>query len=74
VPISFSDEQLSQIRTSGYQVPHRPRRLYLERLVQLLPDGFGDGDLHRACVLAQREVLVAGVAQCPLIPIAAFRA
>jgi hypothetical protein len=60
VPISFSDEQLAQIRTSGYAVPYHLRRLYLERLVELLPPGFGDGDLHRACILAQREVLVSG--------------
>jgi hypothetical protein len=74
LPVSFSDSQIEEVRNMGYLVPRQLRARYLERLVALLPRDHGDADVRRACVLAQREVLVSGVAQCPLTPIAAFRA
>jgi hypothetical protein len=42
-PLAFIDAQIEQIKISGYQVPHRLRANYLERLVALLPRDFGDG-------------------------------
>jgi hypothetical protein len=44
--IAFTDAQLEQIRMTAAQLPRRLRRVYLERVVQLLNGrDFGDADV-----------------------------
>jgi hypothetical protein len=55
--IAFTDAQLEQISAMAAQIPRRLRRVYLERVVQLLNGrDFGDGDVHRAARAAAAEI------------------
>jgi hypothetical protein len=58
--LGFSDAQLAEIRMSAAQLPPWMRSAYLCRLVALLPNDFGDGDVHRAAIAAARQLLELG--------------
>jgi hypothetical protein len=57
-PIAFTDAQMREIATAALPLPPVSRAVYLERIAALLAGrDFGDGDVHRAVVQAQREAL-----------------
>jgi hypothetical protein len=56
-PLAFTDAQMREIETAARPLPPSQRGAYLERIAVLLAGrDFGDGDVHRAVVQAQREV------------------
>jgi hypothetical protein len=56
-PIAFTEAQMREIKTAASPLPSSQRAAYLERIAALLAGrDFGDGDVHRAVVRAQREV------------------
>jgi hypothetical protein len=57
-PIALSDSQIAQVMATGRQIPRGLRDSYLRRIAELLRDrDFGDGDVYRACIAAQRAIL-----------------
>jgi hypothetical protein len=56
---AFTDDQLAQIKTAAFQVPHPLRGAYLHKLAELLPNDYGGGDVWRAAHIAAREVMQA---------------
>ena len=57
MPIALTTPQLDQVRAIVAQVPRHFRAQYLQRLAELLPQEFGDGELWRAAHKAVHEVL-----------------
>jgi hypothetical protein len=58
--LAFTDDQLAQIKTAAFQVPHPLRAVYLRRLAELLPSDFGDADVYergRRLTVAPRAAL-----------------
>jgi hypothetical protein len=57
-PIALTDNQLTEVITVGRQIPPALRGQYLQKIADLLRGrDFGDGDVYRACIAAQREIL-----------------
>jgi hypothetical protein len=56
--LRLTDTQMTTLRELALPVPHKLRSVYLRRVTDLL-DGkpFDDGDVWRAAVSAQREIL-----------------
>jgi hypothetical protein len=55
-PIAFTDQHMQQIAMAARPLPPNLRGGYLERVAALLAGrDFGDGDVHRAVMMAQRE-------------------
>jgi hypothetical protein len=58
MPIALTTPQLDQVGAIAAQVPRHLRAQYLQRLAELLPPDYGDGDLWRAAHQAVQEVLM----------------
>ena len=57
-PIALTDAQLDQVVTQARQVPRALRDMYLQAVAERLRGKlFDDGDVWRAAVAAQREIL-----------------
>jgi hypothetical protein len=57
-PLALSDAQIATVMTVARGLPRRLRDNYLRHIADLLRGrDFGDGDVHRACTAAFREIM-----------------
>ena len=57
-PLAFSDTQIKEILTIGYQLPYALHHVYLQRVAAALRDReFGDADVHRIAHATVRAIL-----------------
>jgi hypothetical protein len=57
-PLALNDTQMTDVLTIGRQIPWALHDAYLQHVAALLRGrDYGDGDVHRAALAAQRAIL-----------------